>query len=209
MNVLVFGASGATGRELLRQGPEHGHAVTAFVRNRTALDGTYRDVQLVQGNVELRASVENAMAGQQAVICVLGSRTLLRRDLAIAVGVHNILNVMELSGVHRLIYLSSDSVRASLERSNPVRSLLLSVILRNPTADHELNERMIQESPLDWILVRAPSLTNGKRTGKYQSGEHMKSSHLIQQISRADLAEFMLKHLTDNTLVRKAVELTY
>jgi len=94
-----FGASGATGRELLRQGPEHGHAVTAFVRDRTALDAAYRDVQFVQGNVEVRASVENAMAGQQAVLCVLGSRTLLRRDLAIAVGVHNILTVMELSGI--------------------------------------------------------------------------------------------------------------
>jgi hypothetical protein len=39
------------------------------------------------------------MAGQQAVICVLGSRTLIRRDLAIVVGVHNIVTVMELSGI--------------------------------------------------------------------------------------------------------------
>src|SRR5215469_12573593 len=209
MNVLIFGASGATGRELLRQGSEHGHTITAFVWNRTALDGAYRDVQLVQGNVEVRASVENAMAGQQAVICVLGSRTLLRRDLPIVVGVHNIITVMELSGIRRLIYLSSDSVRASLEHSNPVRRLLLSVILRNPTADHELSERMIQESHLDWTLVRGPSLTNGKRSRKYQSGEHVKSSYFIPQISRADLAEFMLKHLTDNTLVRKAVEIMY
>jgi len=149
------------------------------------------------------------MAGQQAVICVLGSRTLLRRDLPIVVGVHNIITVMELSGIRRLIYLSSDSVRASLERSNPVRRLLLSVILRNPTADHELNERMIQESPLDWTLVRGPSLTNGRRTRKYQSGDHVKSSHLIPQISRADLAEFMLKLLTDKTLIHKAVKLMY
>jgi len=108
-----------------------------------------------------------------------------------------------------LIYLSSDSVRASLQRSNPIRRLLLSVILPNPTADHELNQRMIQESPLDWTLVRAPSLTNGKHAGKYQSGEHVKSSHFIPQISRADLAEFILNNLTDNTLVRKAVELMY
>ena len=165
MNVLIFGASGATGRELLRQG----RAVKALLRHRTAL-AAYRDVQLVHGNVEVRASVENAMAGQQAVICILGSRTLLRRELAIAVGVHNILPVMELSGIRRLIYLSSDSVGASLQRSNRIRRLLLSVILRNPTADHELNERMIQKSPLDWTLVGAPSLNNGKPTRKYQSG---------------------------------------
>ena len=115
MNVLVFGASGATGRELLRQGPGQGHTITAFVRNPKVLDGSYRKVQLVQGNVEVRSSVENAMAGQQAVICVLGSRTLLRRDLAIVVGVHNIITVMEVPGIRRFVYLSSDSVRASLE----------------------------------------------------------------------------------------------
>jgi putative NADH-flavin reductase len=209
MNVLVFGASGATGLELLRQGPDHGHAITAFVRNPAAIDASYRNVQLVQGNVEVRASVENAMAGQQAVICVLGSRTLLRRDLAIVVGVHNIITVMELSGIRRLVYLSADSVRASLERSNPVRRLILSVVLRNPTADHELNERMIRESHLEWTVVRPPKLTNGRRTGKYQSGEHVQSSHLIPQISRADLAEFMLKHLADQSFVHKAVELMY
>ena len=66
--------------------------LAAFVRSPAAIDARYR-------NVEVRASVEKAMAGQQAVICVLGSRTLLRRDLAIAVGVHNILTVMELSGI--------------------------------------------------------------------------------------------------------------
>jgi putative NADH-flavin reductase len=198
MNVVVFGASGATGRELLRQGPEHGHTITAFVRNPTALDGSYRSVQLVQGNVEVRSSVENAMAGQQAVICVLGSRTLLRRDLAIVVGVHNIITVMEVSGIRRFVYLSSDSVRASL-----------SVILHNPTADHELNERMIQESHLEWTVVRPPRLSTGMRTGKYQSGERVKATNFVPQISRADLAEFMLKHLADKSFIRKTVELMY
>jgi len=209
MNVLIFGASGATGRELLRQGEEHGHTITAFVRNPTALDASYRNVQVAQGSVEVRSSVENAMAGQQAVICVLGARTLLRRDLAIVAGVHNIITVMEISGIRRFVYLSADSVHASLEHSNPVRRFLLSVILRNPTADHELNERMIQESHLEWTVVRPPRLTNGKRTGKYQSGEHVKSSRFVPQISRADLAEFMLKHLADRSFVRKAVELMY
>jgi len=208
MNVVVFGASGATGRELLRQGAEHGHRITAFVRNPAALDAGYRSLQIVQGSVQVRSAVENAIVGQQAVICVLGSRTLLRRDPAIVVGVHNIITAMELCGIHRFVYLSSDSVHVSLKRSNPLRRLLLSVILHNPTADHELNERMIQESHLEWTIVRPPRLTNGQRTGRYQSGEHVKSSGFVPQISRTDLAEFMLKHLADNSFVRKAVELT-
>jgi nucleoside-diphosphate-sugar epimerase len=153
MNILVFGASGATGRELVKQGLQNGYSVTAFVRNPAALNTKSPSLELVQGNVGNRAAVESAINGQHAVICALGPRTLLRRDLAIVVGVHNILTAMEIVGIKRFIYLSADTVRASREDRNPVLKPLLSVLLHNPTADHELNEGMIQESHLDWTEV--------------------------------------------------------
>lgn len=116
---------------------------------------------------------------------------------------------MEAEGIKRFLYLSADAVKASREDVNPVRKVLLSVILHNPTADHELNESMIQQSYLDWTIVRPPRLTNGVRTGKYRSGEHLKSANFIPQISRADLAHFMLKQLTETTILHKAPEVMY
>ena len=83
------------------------------------------------------------------------------------------------------------------------------MILHNPTADHELNERMIQESHLEWTVVRPPRLTTGMRTGKYKSGERVKATNFVPQISRADLAEFMLKHLAGKSFIRKTMELMY
>jgi len=209
MKVVVFGASGATGRELVKQGAEQAHTITAFVRNSASFDIKHSNLQLVEGNVGTRSSVEEAVVGRDAVICALGSRTLIRRDPAIVVGVHNIITTMELAGVARLIYLSADSVRASRKNLNPVRTAFLSVILHNPTADHELNETMIRESHLDWIIVRPPKLTNGQHTGTYRSGEHLNSEAFIPRISRADLADFMLKQLTDDRFLRRTLELMY
>jgi putative NADH-flavin reductase len=206
MKILVLGATGATGRELVKQGLEKGYSVTAFVRNPAAMNTRSPNLEVVQGNVGNRAAVENAINGQHAVLCALGPRTLLRRDVAIVVGVHNILTTMEIARIRRFIYLSANTVHASREDQSPVLRVLLSVLLQNPTADHELNERMIQESHLDWTIVRPPRLTNGPSTGSYRVGEHLKSSSFIPQLSRADLAEFMLKQLTVDTFLYKATE---
>jgi hypothetical protein len=90
-------------------------------------------------------------------------RTLLRRDVAIVVGVHNILTAMEIAGRKRFIYLSADTLRTSGEDQSPVRRLLLSALLPNPTADHELNESMIRKviwtdhcSPANRVAVQLP-----------------------------------------------------
>ncbi|HEY4047212.1 MAG TPA: NAD(P)H-binding protein [Acidobacteriaceae bacterium] len=74
-----------------------------------------------------------------------------------------------------------------------------STVLHNPTADHELNERMISESHLDWIIARPLRLTNGAPTGKYRSGDDLRSNGFIRTIPRADLADFILKQVEEDT----------
>jgi hypothetical protein len=82
-------------------------------------------------------------------------------------------------------------------------------MLRNPTADHELNEDMVRQSHLDWTIIRPPRLTNGKRANKFRSGEHLESHSFIPQIARADLADFMLAQLGEGTFVHKIPEVMY
>jgi len=68
---------------------------------------------------------------------------------------------------------------------------------------------MIEQSHLEWIFIRPPMLTNGARTSTYRSGERLTARAIIPQCSRADLAEFMLKQLTNDTFLQKAVEVMY
>jgi len=68
---------------------------------------------------------------------------------------------------------------------------------------------MISQSHLDWIIMRPPMLTIGTRTGVYRSGEHLKANSVIPKISRADLADFMLKQLREGTFVHKTPQVMY
>jgi putative NADH-flavin reductase len=199
MNVIVFGASGATGRELVKQGVAQGYSVTAFVRNPARFDIQHPSIRVHQGDVADRAAVERAIQRQDEVVCALGGSSLLRRNSALVVGVHNIVLAMELAGVRRLVYLSNDAVCDA--RMNVFRRSLVSILLHNVAADHDLDESMIKQSHLDWTIVRPPMLTKGERTGSYRSGDYLEPRSLFPQISRADIAQFMLKQLSEDAFL--------
>jgi putative NADH-flavin reductase len=209
MNILVFGASGRTGRELVRQGLAQGQTVTAFVRHPASFDIAHPQLKVVQGDAADRVSVERAVKDQDVVICALGGASLLKREQAVVVGVHNIIMAMEEAGARRLIYLSADTVRDTHDQLNALRKMFVPLLFHNSAADHEINESMIKQSHLDWIIVRPPMLTNGERTSTYRSGERLRARAIIPHFSRADLAEFMLKHLADDTFLHKTPEVMY
>jgi putative NADH-flavin reductase len=209
MHVLLFGASGGTGRELAEHGAAQGHVVTAFVRHPARFPIHHANIKIHQGDVSDRRSVESAMQGQDAAISALGGASLTRREPTFVVGMHNIVSSMELARVRRFVYLSADTVRDARNQFNLLRKIVVPLIFSKTAADHELNEGMVRESHLDWIIVRPPMLTDGKPIGTYRAGEHLKTNAIVPRISRADLADFMLKQLTDDTFLRKTPEVMY
>jgi uncharacterized protein YbjT (DUF2867 family) len=206
MNILIFGANGKTGRELIKQALEQEYTVTAFVRDAAKLELEHAQLKVVVGQVTDVTDVEQAVQGQDAVLSTLGSRSL-KKNPALTAGIRNIVQAMKTQGIGQLVYQSSLGVGDSRQRIGFVfRYLIIPLVLRNAIADHTEKERMIQQSGLDWVIVRPAGLTDGPRTGKYQHGE------LIQfgaRISRADVADFMLKQLTDNTYLQKTPGVSY
>lgn len=204
MNVLVFGASGGTGRELVKQALAQGHSVTAFVRDPTKFEINHANLKVVQGDVADYESVERAVQNQDAAICALGSSTPLKRDPTLIDGVRHIIEAMEHAGEQRFIYLSFLGVRDGRNQLSFLGKYIIApLVRRNVVADHEVKERLIKQSRLNWIIVRPPRLTNGQRTGAYRSGERIGANSIIPTISRADVADFMLKQLTDDAYLHK------
>jgi putative NADH-flavin reductase len=209
MNVLVFGASGGTGREVVKQALGQGHSLTAFVRAPAKFGIDHSHLTVVQGDVLDYASVERAVENQAAVICALGSSTPLKRDSTLIDGVRNILMAIGQAG-RRFIYLSFLGVRDGRNQLSFLGKYIIApLLLRNVVVDHEAKEALIKKSRLDWIIVRPPRLTNGRRTGTYRSGEGVVATSIIPTISRADVAEFMVKQLTDDRYLHKAVNVMY
>jgi putative NADH-flavin reductase len=209
MKLLVFGSTGGTGRELLKQALEQGHNVTAYARNPAKIDDVrHANLQVVRGDVLDQTVVESAVAGQEAVLSAIGAgagRTTLRED-----GTRNIIEAMEKAGVQRLISQSSLGVgdsRANL--SLFTKYIIVTVFLRHAFKDHERQEAAIKQSSLDWTIVRPPYLTDGPRTGSYRHGFSTTDTRIQGKISRADVADFMIKQLTDDTYLHQTPGVSY
>src|SRR5258708_22913988 len=162
MKVIVFGAAGATGAHLVRRAQERGHAVTAFVRNRSAL--ALEGVSVVQGDARDGAAVSAAIAGQDAVLAALGSGTLGKSDL-LEVSSGHVIAGMQRHDVRRLIVLSAAGALydAGLRQGAVARAVLhvlKSTLLRNVARDQAAQERHIEASGLDYTIARPPFLTN-------------------------------------------------
>jgi putative NADH-flavin reductase len=209
MKVLVFGASGKTGREVVRQALARGHAVTAFVRETARLPLAHANLKLVTGEITDPATIAHAIAGHAAVISTLGVGQPLTHDPVVIDGVRAIARAAEHASVERLVYLSTIGVRDSRDDGGFVLRWLATTLIRHEVTDHEVKEAAIAECLVNWTIVRAPMLTNGRLTASYRAGEDIRARSPLPMMSRADVADFMLQQLTDATFIRKAVRILH
>jgi putative NADH-flavin reductase len=209
MRVLIFGASGYTGKQLVKQALAMGHDVTAFVRDAAKLDIVHDRLEVIVGNVRYYRSVENAIKGQDAVISALGVSQTLHNDPIVIEGIKNIVEAMERLNVPRLIYLSFIAVGNGRKDAGFMIKHLISRIVRKEIEDHEKKERLISDSLLRWTIIHPPKLTNNGKKGIYRTGEAIKAKSILPMISRADVADFMLRQLTDDRFMYKATRVMY
>jgi putative NADH-flavin reductase len=189
MKVAIFGSTGGTGRELVKQALAAGHEVTAFARSSDSGLCQGPLLRIVTGGITDPVKVELAIKGQQAVLSALGAKGKIR---ICAPGTSNILAAMHRLGVRRLLAVSAFGAAESHDRS--LYSRLLWLAIHDRMEDKDEMERLIQASDLEWTLVRPPALTNGKKRGRYRVGTTLRMS-VFSKISRADVAHFMLNEL--------------
>lgn len=207
MNILIFGASGATGQQLIEQSLHQNHVVTAFVR--TPFKIKHKNLTVFQGNVNNVNQVETAIKNQDAILSSLGAASPFKRDLTLVKGIENIVTSMMAQHVSRFIYQSFLGVKENRKELGFMINNIFPVFLRDVISDHELKENSIVNSNLEWTIIRCPILTNGTHTGIYKTGEHVTSSSLVPTISRADVADFMLKQLTSSAYLNKKPRIMY
>ncbi|HEY5719186.1 MAG TPA: SDR family oxidoreductase [Gammaproteobacteria bacterium] len=203
MRVLIIGATGGTGMQLVRQAVARGHEVTAFVRKPSRFRLTDARLKVVQGDVMDAASVRQAMSGQEAVLCALGHKRWLYPTRILSQGTANILSSMRDSGVRRLVCETSLSVGDSRGRMGLYYTLfVIPFILPFYFWDKGRQEKIIRGSDVDWVIVRPGALNNGRARGRYRHGAGLGSFLWTVRISRADTAAFMLDQLTSGRYLR-------
>jgi putative NADH-flavin reductase len=150
--------------------------------------------------------VERAVAAQEAVLCALGT-TKSTDAQACSRGTRNIVEAMKRCEVRRLVCVTGAMIGHPRERLGWLYRLLLGLMPRSARAlieDRREQERIVQQSGLDWTLVRPPLLTDRPGRGRWQAGEDLRIG-AFAHISRADLAAFMLGQLGEERFLRRGV----
>lgn len=200
MRIAVFGATGATGRHVVDQALEAGHEVTVLVRNPAALSVQHPRLEVVVGDVGQARCVGDVVCGQDAVISALGTNR--RGPVSVCSdGVRAILKAMEDHDVRRLIVVSAHGAAESHDRSLYV--LAVWATQRHKMRDKERMEELVRASSVNWTIVRPPALTTGPRTGAYRTGANL-PIRITSKISRADLADFLLREATEGSFLGRA-----
>ena len=199
MNVIVFGATGKTGQHVIDAALAQGHEVTAFGRSVDRIDINDRALAVHKGDVFDNESVSTAMASHDAAIVCLGS-TSLRDKTTLATGTAAVIDAMVAHDVQRLVVMSAAGVGDSWEQIPRSSRLLFRTLLRNVFADHQAQEAIVEQSSLDWTIVRAAVLKDDPATGHYTATN--------TRINRADAAAALVDQLDDSTYSRTAISVT-
>jgi uncharacterized protein YbjT (DUF2867 family) len=215
MKIIVFGSTGGTGLATSAALAAAGHQVTAFARDPAKLHAVPA-VSRVRGDVMVAADVNEAVPGHDLVIVslgnsqnpfakLLGARRTTPANVCEA-GTRNIIAAMQASGIARLLVVSAFGIGATRERLPFAFKLFYRTVLREHMADKEKQEAEVKASGLDWTLVQPVGLTDGPLTNTWLADTNGVIRR--QQMSRADVAAFLVAIVADTQYSRATVALS-
>jgi len=207
MKLIIFGATGSIGKQVVNQALEQGHQVTAFVRTAAKMAIEHDNLHISLGDVMDPISVESAIKSHEAVLVSIGAG---RKGTVRSDGTSNIIKAMKKVGVRRLICQSTLGVGSSRGNLNALwKYIMFGLVLRPAYADHVQQEAHVIKSGLDWTIVRPGAFIDGELTGQYKHGFPGTDKTTKLKISRNDVADFMLKQLFDTKYLHKMPGLSY
>jgi putative NADH-flavin reductase len=198
MKIAIFGASGRTGILTVYQALDKGHTVTAFARKPSSVTIQHKNFSVIQGDILEYEKVKQAVENQDVVICTVGVESR-KPTTVLSEGTRNILLAMEACGVKRFICMSSAGILGN-DAGFLFGKIIMPLFLKQVFIDKVRQMNIIKESSLDWVIVRPTGLTDAPKTGKYKITE---GPPVSRTIPRADVADFMLKLITDKQYDRQ------
>jgi putative NADH-flavin reductase len=203
--VLIVGASKGIGLETSRQALKAGHHVRALARSAAGIALSDSNLEKLRGDALNRQDVEAALHGMDVAIQVLGVRPadMFRPIHLFSDATRILVSAMKGQGVKRLICVTGFGAGDSRASISWLQRVPFRLLLGRAYDDKSVQEGIIKDSSLDWTIVRPGVLTNGGRTRRYKILEEA-SQWRNGIISRADVADFLVRQIEDRTYVGKA-----
>jgi uncharacterized protein YbjT (DUF2867 family) len=202
--VTVFGATGSIGQHVVRQATAAGHDVRGFTRDPSKGAQLPDSVTWIAGDLADAGAIGKAVEGSDGVLWAVGpTRNTVDQVDLFGDAARWLVNSMELHAVKRLVALSGAGIAVRGERK-PLGGRIMSAVVRR-MATHVLAAKqreyeVFSASSLDWTLVRPPRVVDGAPTGRLAAGPELRGN----RATAGDVAEFMVRELTERTYVRGA-----
>jgi putative NADH-flavin reductase len=204
--ILIVGASRGIGLETVKCALKAGHKVRALARSAASIPVSHANVEKITGDALDLNAIKQALAGVNVVIQTLGvdlsPEIMFRPTRLFSMATRVLVAAMEETGVKRLICVTGLGAGNSRNKSGFFYNLAFHLFLDNVYLDKDAQEWIIRKSTLEWVIARPAILTNGLRTGTYRvllDPKEWRSGF----ISRADVADFLVKQINDDTLLGK------
>lgn len=203
--IVLLGASGATGQQVIRVAAERKLSVVAQVRDAAragAFEGLPR-VEVVEAPLSDLDRLADAMAGADAVVSALGvaSRS---PDAMPSEHMGTVAEAMKRAGVDRYVGISGAGLTLEGEQKKLMGRFMSWLVERMAPAvveDKRREYRFLRQSDLRWTLARAPRLTDAAPTGQVATANDRPPSF---ELTRGDAAAFLLDAIERDDLVGEA-----
>ncbi len=209
-NIVVLGANGGIGKQVVLSALSAGHNVTAILRTPGNLQITHPNLQAVQGDIMRPENVEKYLENKDVVVSAIGKNSLKKTTLY-SQGNKNLIDAMKKAGAIRAFFISASGLEINATHSLLVKfatKVILQTLLRNMYADLQLMEKMIKQSDINWTIMRPPKLLDTPETGNYRTAIDKFVINGLK-IARADVAHFIINNLANNEIIKKTVEIAY
>ena len=205
MKLIIFGATGMVGKQLVQQALFKNHHVKAFGRNVYTTDYLQTEnLELVQGALFDEGEVYNAINGCDAIVSAIGSASD-GTDKARTLGIKNIIKQMQKAGVKRIVALGGLGVLNAADTGLLIDKDDYPAKYKAVGLEHKKVFEMLNESGLDWTFVGSPDIINEGPTGSYITKADYPPEQNNYKINAGDLAMFMLNELEKNEYAQHRV----
>ena len=217
MRIVVFGATGATGRLVVDQALSVGHEVVAVARRPEQM-APRANLVTRAGDVLDLESLRESCRGADAVVSCIGPRNKLhfgavmnnlRPGTVMSVGTAHMVAAAEAAGVRRFVFQSGIGLSDGAELSLANRWLLRALwrpLFAAAISDKAEGERVLRASTLEWVIVRPVGLSNAPAAGQYLAGPRARVT-LLAALPFADCATCLLRAVSEPTWTRQIVNL--